>query len=229
MLALEKIYKRRGKRYIRMIFENLLKYNREKAICLINEKNISFEVIYVLIPLIFKYKIYNEINEKNKIAVRVYANFNNIEIENEAVDDIKMLYALRWIVKSAICAGEIDYNYDRLIDYSVAKLLEGYKDYTIIPQAVDIIFIRNRKGENVCDLVQSIVKSKDFQLKNYLRKYLESNNISDRKLAQELLDDRQMYINKLDRTDGKDIEEWQKYKSRDLFKHLKQEGDIKQV
>ncbi len=186
-LSLEETRKNFGAEKLHKSFEYSLKTNRNFAINQVNDKSLSFSTFFLIIPLIEKYNIANMLNIKNKIALKTYSQlFGKKQVFIE-FDKEKEISVLKWIIESASYDDGIDDDYDRLIDYATAKLIDEYHDDEALNSAINLSFLRNSKGEYNHDLLWAIFKSGNPEIFKLIAKHLNSMNNKEADFSKDLL------------------------------------------
>ena len=150
-MSLEKIKENYGSDKLLSQFKNILMKNKKYAINLLNDKDLSFSTLFLLFPIIRQYKLLAYLSMRNKFAY----NFCNQILEKKKAsyktgDSKTLINVLEWIVKSAEVADGIADDFDKIVDVSVAKLLNDYNDKKTIKPAVDLAFKSRITSYNVC-------------------------------------------------------------------------------
>lgn len=187
-MTLENVKETFGNEKLVNKFKNTLKTNKMRAIKLINDQNLSFSTLFILFPVIRQYKLLTYLSTRNKLAY----NFCNQILEKQKSDykegDTKtFINVLEWIVKSADVADGIADDFDKIVDVSVAKLLNEFNDKEVLKPAVDLAFKRNKKKEFNHDLVWSLFKTNDVNILEHVAEYLKSEDKEDNNFSTELL------------------------------------------
>jgi len=187
---LDKIMKNKGISNLISEFKDIYNKNREMAVKLINEKNISFPCFFVLIPQIEEYQLINKLKRKQFIALCVVKEMLIKPIMNTTYIKGKnknTYLGLRWILKSGYKEVNIGEDYDKVIDLSFAILINTYKDLSLLPYLCELIFKRNRNDLNIHNLVWAIFESRHPYVLKLISDYLDSEDERDRELALKLL------------------------------------------
>ncbi|MBU3176594.1 hypothetical protein KPL47_09425 [Clostridium estertheticum] len=95
--------------------------------------------------------------------------------------------ALKDIFESCILSRELSDGNDEILDVTASLLIKTYDDKTILPTIVDTIFSRNRKGQFNHDLIWTFFQARDPYSLMLIANYLDSEDITDVKLASQLL------------------------------------------
>jgi len=140
--------------------------NRYKAVEFINDPYLSFPCLYMLLPAVKSYNLYNSMNYRNKNAVQIINYILKIEKSDLPDNYLSILdnnayKTLKWMFETGNLEDVTDELYDNIIDIAVSVLLDTYKDTSILPAVVDIIFKRNAKGRLIHNLVWAAFKLKD--------------------------------------------------------------------
>lgn len=108
-----------------------------------------------------------------------YLRSNSSEISNTVLKDI---------FKKGLTQSNYHSENDELLDVTSLLLVKVHKDKTILPSLADTIFLRNRKGLFTFDLIWAFFEARDPYSLMFIANYLESDDITDVKLARKLLD-----------------------------------------
>ena len=90
-------------------------------------------------------------------------------------------------MKSADVADGIADDFDKIVDVSVAKLLNDYNDKKTIKPAVDLAFKRNKKKEYNHDLIWALFKTNDVSVLENVVEHLKSEDKEEKEFSNELL------------------------------------------
>lgn len=172
-------------------FSKTAKRNIKEAYSILNDEELTFPEFYILVPQIKEYSLISGLNKKNTSALKLIAKITNdeelIDIIGELVYDNNLKTALYWIFETGLVDDGIYDSYDKIIDTTIALLIDYYGQDVIIPEVVDLMFSRNRSDLYIHDLMFILFRVEDLNLLTLLAKYLNSNDKKDRKLAYELL------------------------------------------
>lgn len=81
----------------------------------------------------------------------------------------------------------LDKDYDKTFDKIAAILICNYKDKSILPAVANAIFLRHRKGLFTHNLIWAFFEAKDPSSLSLIGNKLQSSNLKDVELAEELL------------------------------------------
>ncbi|MDF2568342.1 MAG: hypothetical protein K0R90_1798, partial [Oscillospiraceae bacterium] len=178
---------------LKATFIELAEKQSPKAAALINDRNVLFYTVYLLIPDIDAYHLYGQLNNRNLVALNVTANITN---------DKKLLFkteklmngniqndpsALKWMIKTGFADDGINDDFDNILDYSAALLIDSHQEKSLLPLMADKIFERNKKGTYNHDLIWAFFHSHDPDTLKIIAKHLRSSQSEDVKLAKHLL------------------------------------------
>lgn len=105
---------------------------------------------------------------------------NNINLKDTPENLNKTFYELSKYVG-------LDKNYDKTFDKIAAILICNYNDKSILPTVANAIFLRHRRGLFTHNLIWSFFEAKEPSSLNLIGNKLQSSNLKDVKLAEELL------------------------------------------
>jgi hypothetical protein len=177
---------------LKSVFRELAAINRREVIRLLNDEYLQFPALFILLPEIDELNLYQDLNQRNKIALRISRKKINIiqssEFSREESEEEHQ--TLRWMLKTGAgwdgpSAGHDQY--DAVIDFTAALLVVSYEDKEILPVIAGLIFRRNRKNYYIHDLVWAFFQCLDASVLRIVAKYLLSSNVKDVELACTLL------------------------------------------
>jgi len=187
--ALDKIRADRGNSSLSYYFRNLLIRNTAKAIKLINEDNLSFPALFILLPQISKPSLSRYLNSRNKEAIEVIKGIRSKSFSgfSEITKNIDVREMLKWILQTGkdddISRGE----YIDILDSCAIILVREYKDYSMLPVIKEIIYNRYKQGLFIHDLVWAFFECRDPNCILMLAESLNSEDEKEVELTKELL------------------------------------------
>lgn len=190
---LDQIRLNEGIHEMKSIFYRLVRYNEDEALNLINDENLSFPSLFLLRSEIEALGLFDKLNVQNKIALEltheiVTGKKNVSAMVCSSCDYIQTVYSvLRWIVETGFVDDGLNNEYDQVLDGTAILLSTVYKDRTILPIIVDMIFARYQKGLYIHDLVWAFFESRDPSSLMLVANYLKSTQSKDILLAHKLL------------------------------------------
>lgn len=166
--------------------------NKNKIIDLINMENLTSASLFALKNSIKELSLIESLNSKNKIAIQI---MDEILGENKALvsnfsfcDCIETVHSvLIWILKTGADSDGITDEFDKILDITSLLLTRIYKDISIMPLIVNMIFHRYKEGFFIDDLVWAIFELKTPYSLILIANKLQSEDPSDIKLACKLL------------------------------------------
>lgn len=105
---------------------------------------------------------------------------NNINLNDTPENLIKNFYELTKYVG-------LDKDCDKTFDKIAAILICNYKDKSILPTVANAIFLRHRKGLFTHNLIWAFFEAREPSSLNLIGNKLQSSNLKDIELAEELL------------------------------------------
>lgn len=176
---------------LKIVFNELIKNNIEKALNLINDENLHFASLFLLKSDIKKFNLFSKLNLRNRIALETVN-----DILTKKISDIEYLsdeyirkthLTLKWILETGFIDDGIDNKYDKVLDTVAALLTMAYKDKTILPILVNMIFERYKKRLLIHDLIWAFFESRNPETLTLIAKYLRSSKLEEFELACKLL------------------------------------------
>jgi len=95
---------------------------------------------------------------------------------------------LKDMFKKGISQDGLNNIHDQFLDVTATLLIKAHNDKSILPTIVDMIFSRNREGLFTHDLIWAFFQAKDPYSLMLIANYLDSDDVTDVKLANKLLD-----------------------------------------
>ncbi|MEM1485916.1 hypothetical protein V6615_13740 [Oscillospiraceae bacterium PP1C4] len=191
--SLDQIRLDQGTEQLKRIFYRLGETQKQQATFYINEGTLSFPSLFVLIPEIDALNLYDKLNPRNITAIKACAKIAgnqalHVPAEQSPSENSDMLYpVLKWMLKTGAAEDGLCNEYDKVMDGAASILIKTYQDQTNLPIIVDLIFIRNRKGHLIHDLVWCLFQARTPYTLNLIAGYLRSADPQDTKLARKLL------------------------------------------
>lgn len=190
---LDAVKRNRSTDEFKLFFYGLGINQKQKAISYLNEDRLYFSSLFILMPEIEKLSIYENLNQRNVIAIKIcaqilkderaYTRVNPLVTENSS-----MVYSvLKWMLKTGAPEDGLSNEYDGILDTTASILIKTYKDSSILPLVAEMIFKRNRKGALVHDLVWCFFQAHTPYCLTLIAGYLRSSNPQDVELARTLL------------------------------------------
>ncbi len=178
---------------VRSFFYQLAKANKKEALNLINDENLHFTSLFVLIPEIEELELFQELNIRNKIALKITSEIslskkNILDVEYQSFDYIQAVHSvLKWMLETGCINDGLNNKYDEILDKTAIFLIKIYRDKTVLPIIAEMIFRRYKKGLLIHDLVWAFFESRDPISLSIISERLQSKDLEDEELAQELL------------------------------------------
>lgn len=166
------------------------KRNGPGAVALINDRRLTFSCFYVLLPRIRELNLGGYLNSRNIIAFRIISQILDRRISGGdylSVKKNRIYTVLKWIFETGSGMDGYDDDYEEILDVTASVLLNTYKDRSILPAAVDMIFTRKKYGRYIHDLVWALFRTEDPQVLRLIADRLRSSDEEEYDLACELL------------------------------------------
>lgn len=190
---LDKIRLDKGIEEMKDHFVILAKKNNEEALNLVNAENLRFPTLFLLKDEIDNLNLLDNLSLRNKTAIEitdeVIEKNKKISINEYISSDLTQIAysVLKWIFDTGSNDDGLSNEYDEVLDISAILLIRIYKDQTILPTIVNMIFDRNRRGYFNHDLVWAFFESKDPNSLIMIANGLLSTESKDIDLATKLL------------------------------------------
>lgn len=177
---------------IRSFFYQLAKANEKEALNLVNDENLHFTSLFVLKPEIEELKLFQKLNMRNRIALRI----TNEILSKKSISDVEYLSfdyiqavhsVLKWMLETGCINDGLNDQYDEVLDITAIFLTKVYRDKTVLPIIAEMIFRRYKYGLLIHDLAWAFFESRDPKSLSIIAERLQSKELKDIELAQKLL------------------------------------------
>lgn len=187
--TLDKMRLDRGNRNLSFYFHKLLVRNPSKALNLINEDNLSFPALYILLPQISKPSLSRYLNSRNKKVIDVIKSIRSKSFSrfNELTKNIDVAETLKWILQTGKDDAKSRGEYTDILDSCAIILVREYKDYSILPVIKEIIYNRYKQGLFIHDMVWAFFECRDPNCILMLAEGFNSEDEKEVELTKELL------------------------------------------
>ncbi len=193
---LENLRIRQGADSLRRKFIDLAARHRQKAIRYLNHDKLRFPTLYLLMPDIQTFNLYDELIPRNNTAIQIWAKKSRdfalaFRLERLLPQDNETnRAALKWMFDTGLYwdgPSNFSENFNAAIDTAAAMLIATHKDMTVLPAVCELIFWRHRQGLLIHDLVWGFFQSYEPDSMMMIAKYLNTGDAKDVELACRLL------------------------------------------
>lgn len=176
---------------LRTYYWELYRYNRRKALELLNNSNLKFGTLYILKSQLSESAYRSELNTQNRKTLDLVDELsgditNHTEMRIRAAAEDKA-DTLRWIVRTGYTEEGLGDDYGRLLERSAALLTVSFRDSSILPELSELIFSRYKKGALIHDLVWAFFEARNPESLLFIAQKLNSTDKQDVELARKLL------------------------------------------
>lgn len=186
--ALDEIRIKDGAKKLKSHFASVFKENPKQAAELLNDTNVTFLTLYLL-----KDEIPEESNQR-ELSIRIQSALsfikqviNHTGYGKKGKSLLPSKGVLKWILETGSAEELSDSIYKEVMDVTVSLLLNQYKDDSVLPLVVELIFTRNKQDGLIHDLVWALFRLKNPKALLLIAEKLRSENKKDKELARELL------------------------------------------
>lgn len=181
---------------LRRAFHGLALRHRQKAVQCLNDETLRFPTLFLLMPEIEALDLFGDLSRRNNTALRLCAGksdrFELCARLDQLLprDDHATCRALRWVFDTGLHwdgPHALYDSFDAVMDAAAALLIKTYRDTSILPAVCELIFLRNRKGVLIHDLVWSLFQACDRDALDLIARRLLSSHPKDVLLACTLL------------------------------------------
>jgi len=190
-----------GPQEMKNYFRGQFQIDRNKAIEMLNDRNLHFSTLYLLKSDLDEKTIKSSLNPVYRKALdiadlltpqipqmqkRSAWSPGKLERKLRSPDD-DTASALRWIVGTGNPEDGSDGKYELLMERCAALLIKSHGDTTQLPGLVEMIFARNRRGALIHELVWAFFEARSPDSLMLLAQRLNSRDVRDAALAKKLL------------------------------------------
>jgi hypothetical protein len=176
---------------LRNFYNDLLKKDREKALELINDQHLKFGTLYHLRYECSNPRIIKALDPLYRRALEIIPELSaraDSHLEARMRSDGDSTYsALKWMLKTGFDENESGSSYDQLMEHTAALLTRSFNDTDVLPEIAEMIFIKNRSGKLVHELVWAFFEARKPESLMLLAHRLNSADSRDIELAKRLL------------------------------------------
>lgn len=175
------------------LFRKLIYTNKKKTIEIINDEEVNFGFLFSVQSEIFNLDLLQSLNYRNTLALKIIREIkrnekkilNSIQLISDKNDAIHS--SLKWMLVTGHRDDGMSNEYDELLDHISIILAKIYRDKSILPILVDMIFTRYNKDRFVHDLIWAFFECNDPKSLFLVVDKLKSRDLKDIELANKLL------------------------------------------
>lgn len=194
--SLDREWRDNGIRRCKDVFLEAYKKNPQNAAALLNDQHLTFPCLFILIPQIKSRRLQPLLNPQNTIAIKIV---NRILRAEEAPDRNNNLTfwgnsahpVLKWMVETGITENDLEDenrdDYEEVLDISASVLINVYKDASILPAVIHLLFQRHKQGGDIHTLVWAAFSMHEPAALNLIAEHLRSPDKQEVELACNLL------------------------------------------
>lgn len=178
---------------LKAYFNELAKEHTGEALNSINAENLHFPSLFVLRNEIDMLGLFYNLSLRNRVAIEITDEIleskKKISVNEYISSDFAQIAysAFKWIFETGFSDDGLSNQYDQVLDITAIILTKVYKEKTILPNLVNMIFDRNKKGLFTHDLVWAFFESRDPNSLIMIANHLLSTKKEDIELASKLL------------------------------------------
>lgn len=164
----------------------------QRAMDLLNDPQIAFPTLFLLLPNIDALGSVSKLNDRNAQAVRIVRQIlhpkdtdqaeNHLSAAQEAVRPV-----LLWMVQSGGEEHRLGNDYQKTLDIAISVLLVTYEEKSILGAVDQLIFARHKRGQPVHDLVWAFFRTHDPAALKLMAEHLQASEPEEAELACRLL------------------------------------------
>ena len=184
MARLDDLRLHNGEEKTRDQFYSLYQQNAEQAISILNDDNLGYPSLYILLPEISKLSLETALSKRNRLALDIS---KNLTAHKHPAPNTEVHDALKWMLVTGSSAANMGDEYDAIMDSAALLLIKEYGDKESLPLLTELIFSRHRKGQYTYDAEWALFESRDPECLVMIAERLRSADIRDVTLARQLL------------------------------------------
>ncbi len=189
--CLDALRNNKGTAELKQYFQKLVVQNRYKASSIVNDENLCFGTLYILWPLIARYRPLLNLNTRNTTAIKIMKSIIDKKSSYlrhlDKKDNQAIHSTLTWMMGTGYTDDGLNSQYDEILDTAGLLLVKRYHDTSLVLPMIDIVFSRNRKGTYNHDIAWCVFETRNPQVLVLIANYLNSRNSKDIEFAQKLL------------------------------------------
>lgn len=195
--TLDNVWRSNGIRQCKNTFYQNYKKSPQNAASLLNNQNLTFPCLFILMPQIHSLRLQPLLNLKNTTAIKIV---NRILQPQETADrnnnpnfwGNNAQPVLKWMIETGgLATDDLEEenrdDYEEVLDIAASVLINTYKDESILPDVTNMLFQRHKKGGNIHTLVWSVFSFHEPIVLNLMADYLCSSDKEEAELASNLL------------------------------------------
>jgi hypothetical protein len=165
---LDRIRLSEGAERCRAVFQEACETNRRWAAGLLNDERLTFPCLFLLWRQAEAFQLSRFLSPRCLTALELIRQMlgqpNTSGGGPSLRTDSRMTHAvLKWILetgKSEYGLGDVQ-EYEEIVDKAASVLINVYKDKSVLPNVVELVFDRNREGRHVHTLIWALFRAGD--------------------------------------------------------------------
>ncbi|MGI6227216.1 MAG: hypothetical protein ACOYJ1_13280 [Peptococcales bacterium] len=180
-----------GPEGLKNYFRELLRVDRDSALSVINDNDTRFGTLYLLKSELPEKLVQNDLNPLYRKALDLAGSLTG-KVSPKIEGRIRKsgedtAFTLRWIIRTGLPEDGLGNRYEQLMERAAALLVKSFGDTSVLPELVEMIFERNRRGALLRELVWAFFEARCPESLRLVAKRLESMDKRDVELAKKLL------------------------------------------
>lgn len=189
--SLDILRQNRGNQALKTHFRDLVMEDTSSALKLLNDSNLHFPTLFLLLPDSQKFGLIPKLSTRNACAAALIHRLLETKVLDIKSIDPKgqqELYSLmQWVFLTGLKEDGLSDSYDQVLDGVVLLLIKEYRDTASLPSIIDLLFQRYRRGSYTYDLIWALFESRSPNFLLKIPPYMHSPHFKDRELALKLL------------------------------------------
>lgn len=188
---LDRIRGQDGSERCRAVFEEAFQKDRKRAADLLNDPQLTFPCLFLLMPQIASSGLQPALSFRNSVAYgfsRRVLNPEDRTADNGRMSrDEKTRQAFQWMLETGRPEDGLSDDFEEILDITASVLVGTYRDKSILPGIVEMIFSRHKKGHNIHTLVWAVFRFQDPDVLKRIAGHLLSGDRQEATLTCHLL------------------------------------------
>lgn len=192
-VSLEMLRKKEGIKPLQQYMNNLIEYDKKRALSLLNEEDLTYPTLYVLSSYIKENQLVKYLSDRNKIALSIQKDILAKERAPAApfpysICDLPQYIhsVLRWMVKTG-CEEKLNTRYRLVVDRAAGLLTTIYQHPDDLSVVSKLLFERKRAGHSTHYITWAYFSSHHIGSLLPIGEKLLSSNEEEVNFARELL------------------------------------------
>lgn len=189
---LDKVRQSDGIGKCKAVFGEIAHKDKRRAIVLLNDPRLTFACLFILLPQIESFFFHRSLNSRNIIAMGIVRQILNPNDTDNRADYLSaksnaVYPVLKWMLETGHAEDGMSEEYEEVLEITVSVLINLYRDKSVLPLVVNMIFERSRKDHNIHDLAWALFQVHDPNVLKLIAEHMRASDQKEAELAYSLL------------------------------------------